>query len=154
MAKRGETFEPTPDERFMVHTLTSHGISHSVICSMIRRREGGITEKTLRKHFRAQLDGGREVVKATLIVSLIRAGNSGNVAAIKYWLALFGGPEFKLQSGDADIPAGVAAGTTTIVIHGGLPTITHTMDEDDEDDAAPVNGHGTNGHSNGTNRPD
>jgi len=146
MARRGVTFEPTPEERFLVQTLSSHGISHGVIANVVRRSSGGITVKTLYKYFREDLNGGRETVKATLIAALIRAGISGNVNAIKYWMCLFGGPEWKVQpvSDDPSLPLGSSQpGTTTIVIHGGLPATVYHQPQigADEEEEEQSNGH-------------
>jgi hypothetical protein len=46
-------FEPTPDQRRTVKTMAGFGIPHTDIAPFI-----GIDTKTLRKHFREELDRG------------------------------------------------------------------------------------------------
>lgn len=61
-------FEPTAEQRELVEQLAAFGIPQPDIANFIRARNGkAITEKTLRKHFRAELDSGE--VKANVKVA-------------------------------------------------------------------------------------
>jgi hypothetical protein len=84
-------FEPTDSQRQLVQVLVSNGIAQRVIAHHL-----SIHEDTLRKHFRDELESGREHVEAALGAALVRAGLAGNVNAIRYWLCTHGGPEWKV----------------------------------------------------------
>lgn len=139
----------------MVQVLHAHGISHTTIARNIRSTEypHGIHQRTLTKAFKEELGNAREQVKAGLIASLIKSGLAGNVSAIKYWLGLFGGPEWRMTHLDPDAPNANANGNTTIIIRGGLPPVVISSDADEDEieglRAADIKPYGING-ANGT----
>lgn len=150
-------FVPTREQRWVVQVLHAHGFSHRFIARKIGIDENGkptaIGERTLRKAFKDDLADAHLQVKAAMVATLVRTGLNGNVSAMKYWLACFGGPEWRIPAGaDGELPASQGIGQTTIVIRGGLPPVIHQgradmVEEDDDGDPPPrkTNGHGMNG---------
>jgi hypothetical protein len=132
-ARRTRAYIPTDDERFLVTVLHRHGISQKVIAQYVNREQGGIDQKTLRKVFRRELNDAVERVKANMIAALVRSALNGNVSAQKFWLARFGGPEWRApdyRDDDDDLPPGTVpagaleeagGGGMVITIIGGLP---------------------------------
>ncbi len=84
---------PSPTDRRVVELLAAEGIPQSQICRVLE-----IDEKTLRKHFRRELDRGAAKLEAALIGHLLRltSGNDGvALRAIKFALqSRFGWSEF------------------------------------------------------------
>ncbi|WFT88020.1 helix-turn-helix domain-containing protein [Rhizobium leguminosarum] len=80
-------------QRRLVQMLASEGVPQAEICRVLE-----VSEKTLRKHFRRELDRGAAKLEAALIVHLLRiAGSRGAVAlkAIRFALqSRFGWSEF------------------------------------------------------------
>ena len=93
------TFEPTTEQRDMVEQLTAFGIPQSDIVNVIKDKNGKpITDRTLRKHFRQELDGG--AVKANLKVAKALFKNAttatdvypgGNPTSQIFWMKTRGG---------------------------------------------------------------
>ena len=80
-------FEPTPDQRRTVKTMAGFGIPHTDIAPFI-----GIDTKTLRKHFREELDRGTTEANAKVAQSLFQMATQGkNVAAAIFWMKARGG---------------------------------------------------------------
>lgn len=73
--------KPTPETTAQVEALSGYGIRHDEIAIYL-----GIDAKTLRKHYREQLDKG--VVKANVGVAraLHKNATEGNVTAQIFWL--------------------------------------------------------------------
>ena len=131
-------FVPTDAQRYLVKVLSTLGTPIEIIARYVAE-DGGIHERTLRKHFADEIATGREWVIAGLGVSVIRAGLSGDWRASVAYLARFGPPGWKLEHSDSDIPA--AATAMHIVIEGGLPQPKqHYEDEggDPVDDEQPT----------------
>jgi hypothetical protein len=84
-------FSPTLHQRQLVNVMRAHGDTLPIICTNL-----GISEKTLRKHFKVELADGFEQVKAAIGVSIVNAALKGNIYAAKYWLSCFGGPEWRV----------------------------------------------------------
>lgn len=84
---------PSETDRRLVQMLASEGVPQAEICRVLE-----VSEKTLRKHFRRELDRGAAKLEAALIVHLLRiAGSRGAVAlkAIRFALqSRFGWSEF------------------------------------------------------------
>ena len=59
------TFTPTNEERALVEQMSSVGIPQESICLVIR---DGIDDKTLRKHFRRELDTAAIRANAAVVV--------------------------------------------------------------------------------------
>jgi hypothetical protein len=91
-------FEPTPDQRRTVKTMAGFGIPHTDIAPFI-----GIDTKTLRKHFREELDRGMTEANAKVAQSLFHMATQGkNVAAAIFWMKARGGWREK-QEVDANL---------------------------------------------------
>lgn len=107
---------PTDKQRQLVQVLKANGSPHKVIAMVI-----GISEDTLTRHYRHELDNGFEQVKNMVGAALVKAALGGNIGAIRYWLACRGGPEWK-QRFDETVEGG---GNTTIIVRGGLASVQH-----------------------------
>jgi hypothetical protein len=80
-------FEPTPDQRRTVKTMAGFGIPQEDIAKFL-----GIDDKTLRKHFREELDRGVTEANAKVAQSLFQMATQGkNVAAAIFWMKARGG---------------------------------------------------------------
>jgi hypothetical protein len=79
----------------MVNTLAGCGVSHDYIALKL-----GIAPKTLRKHFRQELDTGAADANALVAQSLHAKAVNGNVVAAMFWL--------KCRAGWTDRPASEA----------------------------------------------
>ena len=89
---------PTDKTRQTVQVLKANGNTHRVIALVI-----GIDVNTLMKHYRDELDNGFAHVKAMMGAAVVQSGLRGNIGAQRYWLACFGGAEWKhkdLEDGD------------------------------------------------------
>lgn len=83
--KRGRgrpSFEPTDKERQLVESLSGFGLPHEDIALLVR---DGIDDKTLRKHFRRELDTGMTKANAKVVESLYQQAVGGNVTAAIWW---------------------------------------------------------------------
>ena len=86
--KRGRpTFKPTGKLREQVITLSSNGLPHIQIAPLI----GCSSPKTLRKHFRDELDIGKIKANAKVAGALYQSALEGNVKAQTFWLKTVGG---------------------------------------------------------------
>lgn len=76
------TFVPTDKERRLVRTIVAAGMPEEVVAQAI-----GIAPKTLRKHFRKELDRGFAVANAKVVESMFKQATGGkSVAATIFWL--------------------------------------------------------------------
>jgi hypothetical protein len=76
------SFAPTPEQRRMVHAMAGYGVPQDDIALVI-----GITSRTLRKHFRHELDVA--VIEANTRVAQClykQATTPGNIGASIFWL--------------------------------------------------------------------
>jgi len=99
-----QPFQPTREQRQVVHLLHSASFPHTFIAKKI-----GISVPTLHKYFRTELDDAHDEVKSSMIAAIARAANNGHWGAAKYWLATQGGPEWRVTEnrtigGDPDAP--------------------------------------------------
>lgn len=86
-------YEPTPDQRRTVKTMAGFGIPHTDIAPFI-----GIDTKTLRKHFREELDRGMTEANAKVAQSLFLMATQGkNVAAAIFWMKARAGWREKIE---------------------------------------------------------
>lgn len=75
-------FRPTADQRRQVETLSGWGIPQANICLLITGPGGQpISEHTLRKHFRAELDTGMVKANAAVIGNLWKHASKGTGSA-------------------------------------------------------------------------
>lgn len=76
-------FEPTDAQRRLVKSLVGIGVKQADIAPLVGIR----SEKTLRKHFREELDRGQTEANAKVMETLYRMATSGkDVAATLFWL--------------------------------------------------------------------
>ena len=97
-------YEPTPDQRRTVKTMAGFGIPHTDIAPFL-----GIDTKTLRKHFREELDRGMTEANAKVAQSLFQMATQGkNVAAAIFWMKARAGWREK-QEVDANVRSDMRA---------------------------------------------
>jgi hypothetical protein len=76
------SFKPTTEQKKIVEVMSGFGIQENAIASTI-----GVAPKTLRKHFRRELDNGITTANAAVIQSLFRSATSGKCpAAAMFWV--------------------------------------------------------------------
>jgi hypothetical protein len=95
-------FAPTNKQRQTVEVLVANGNSQRVIALVI-----GCDRTTLRKHFREELRDGREVLGAQMGLAIVRAGLAGDWRAAAYWLARFGGSQWRLPSPRIEVASSI-----------------------------------------------
>lgn len=77
-------FKPTKDQRTLVGIMAGCGFKHELIAERV-----GIDDKTLRKHFRAELDEGKANANAIVAQSLFKKATgdgSQSVTAAIFWM--------------------------------------------------------------------
>ena len=72
---------PTAEPRKLVQTMAAAGIQSEAICLVI-----GVSGKTLRKHYRAELDTAVTRANAMVASSLYMKAIKGNVVAQIFWV--------------------------------------------------------------------
>jgi hypothetical protein len=72
---------PDPSQRRQVEALAAYGIPEADISGVV-----GIDPKTLRKHYREELDLGETKANAQVASFLFNAAKNGNVTAQIFWL--------------------------------------------------------------------
>ncbi len=79
---QGVAFQPTDEQRRTVRAMSGFGVPHGDIGTLL-----DIDPKTLRKHFRHELDRGSIEATAKVGQSLFRMATEGNnVAAAIFWM--------------------------------------------------------------------
>jgi len=73
---------PTDEQRLLVKKLAAAGATHEAIALMVNIR----SPKTLRKHFREELDRGTAEANAKVAGALFNKAMAGDVNAQKFWL--------------------------------------------------------------------
>lgn len=89
-------FEPTEADRRLVSSLAGFGAPHEYIASQVINPQTGkpMTAKTLRVHFRAELDNGADKTNALVAQSLFKHATGtgkGAVAAAIFWMKVRAG---------------------------------------------------------------
>ena len=79
-------FKPTDEQREQVIALSSNGLPHIQIARIV-----GCAPKTLRKHFREELNIGKIQANAKVAGALYQSALNGNVKAQTFWLKMVGG---------------------------------------------------------------
>lgn len=83
----GVLYDPTEEQRRTVKAMAGFGVPQDDIANYLE-----IDPKTLRKHFRRELDGGTLEANAKVAQSLFNMATSGkNVAAAIFWMKARGG---------------------------------------------------------------
>tara|TARA_R110000751_G_scaffold138645_1_gene242260 strand:- start:108 stop:497 length:390 start_codon:yes stop_codon:yes gene_type:complete len=76
------SFKPTDEERKLVEQMCAVGIPQESICLVVR---DGIDDKTLRKHFRRELDTAKIKANAKVGGALFNKIMNGDTAAGIFW---------------------------------------------------------------------
>ena len=80
-------FKPTDEQREQVIAMSSNGVPHRQQAPLI----GCSSPKTLRKHFREELNIGKIQANAKVAGALYQSALEGNVKAQTFWLKTVGG---------------------------------------------------------------
>jgi hypothetical protein len=99
---RKQPFKPTDDERMLVEQMSAVGIPQESICLIIR---DGIDDKTLRKHFRKELDTALVKANAKVSGSLYNKAINGDTSSIIWWEKTRQG---RREGADVNITGGLA----------------------------------------------
>jgi len=76
------SFKPTEEERKLVEQMTAVGIPQESVCKVVR---DGIDDKTLRKHFRKELDTAKIKANAKIGGTLFNKAINGDTTAAIFW---------------------------------------------------------------------
>jgi transposase len=75
------SFQATDEQRRMVKSLAAYGIKQDGIAKML-----GLSSRTLRKHFRDELDRGGLEANSQVAQALFKKAVAGNTTAQIFWL--------------------------------------------------------------------
>jgi len=109
------TFKPTDDERKMVEQMIAVGIPQESVARVIR---GGIDPKTLRKHFREELDTASTRANAKIGGTLFNKAIGGDTTAAIWWSKTRMGWSEKMNHGFTDSEGKDVAVTVNFVSNG------------------------------------
>jgi hypothetical protein len=112
MAGGRPSYNPSDKDRSMVKTMTGYGIPQLDIARILK-----IDLKTLRKHFRDELDIGATTANTAMVQNLYKKAmgdGPASVAATIFWLKVRAGWSEKTLQDDSEKGS-------TIKIIGGLP---------------------------------
>jgi hypothetical protein len=88
LRRRGRpSFDPTDEQRRQVEAMVGYGMPEAQIARLIHnpQTKRTIDEKTLRLHFRSEIDTGQVKANAAVAQSLHRMAINGVVAAAIFW---------------------------------------------------------------------
>jgi predicted transcriptional regulator len=71
---------PTDEQRRLVDTTSGLGLPHEQIAALI-----GIDDKTLRKHYRKELDDGKAKANTQIAKTLYNKALAGDTTALIWW---------------------------------------------------------------------
>jgi len=77
-------WNPTPKDRRLIETMVAGGIDQDRIAAAFK-----IAPKTLRKHCRAELNGGAERANGAVIASMFNMATAGRPAHVRFQAARF-----------------------------------------------------------------
>ena len=97
-------FKPTAEKREQVITMSSNGVPHRQQAPLI----GCSSPKTLRKHFREELNIGKIQANAKVAGALYQSALNGNVKAQTFWLKTVSGWQ---EKGEVEIVSEGELGT-------------------------------------------
>ena len=97
-------FKPTAEKREQVITMSSNGVPHRQQAPLI----GCSSPKTLRKHFREELNIGKIQANAKVAGALYQSALNGNVKAQTFWLKTVSGWQ---EKGEVEIVSESELGT-------------------------------------------
>ena len=75
------SFEPTEEQRRQVKLLTAFGNTQQQVASLLK-----VSDRTLRKHFRAELDNGAAEANNQIAQALFKKAKDGDTTAQIFWL--------------------------------------------------------------------
>jgi hypothetical protein len=131
--RRGnQPFVPTDDQRYVVSMIAAHGTQQAIIAKIMR-----ISEQTLRRFFRAELDEAFEQLKGRIQGTVASRALQGDMGAAKFWLARYC-PEWRLAKEVTD-PSDVGAHPeSTEVVHFYMPPNGRDQPDPEDEDEAPI----------------
>ena len=91
------THEVTDEMRTMVENMARIGVPQLRICEIV-----GMSAKTLRRHFRVELDYGSDLATSEVSATLFELAKGGNVAACIFWMKARAGWSEKLAIVDGE----------------------------------------------------
>jgi hypothetical protein len=71
---------PTDEQKKLVESTSGLGLPHEQIASLV-----GIDDKTLRKHYRKELDEGKAKANSQIAKTLYSKATSGDTTALIWW---------------------------------------------------------------------
>ena len=74
-------YKKTEEDAKNVEALTIAGVPQKLICEILK-----ISEPTLRKHYRSELDTSKAKANAVISQALFKQARDGNIAAQIFWL--------------------------------------------------------------------
>lgn len=96
-----EPFVATQKERENVSLWSAYGHTYEWMCARIKRNGRPISEDTLVRHFRTEIDEGVKYANAELGGVLYAQAKSGNVRALEQWFDRKGGADWKRRTEQA-----------------------------------------------------
>ena len=75
-----DAHEPTPETQRLVESSSGLGLPHESIAVLV-----GIDDKTLRKHYRAELDMGKAKANGQIAKTLFQKATSGDTTSLIWW---------------------------------------------------------------------
>ena len=90
----------TPEQRNLVTVLRANGVALKSIARVV-----GLSDKTVKRHCRAELEAAHEDLTARMGATLVRIALAGNVNALKFWLATRGGAGWRIPKDAVDAAA-------------------------------------------------
>lgn len=117
--------EPTKTTRELVQLHTIAGTTQETIASII-----GIDPKTLRKHYRDELDQSKAKANATIGGALFNKAKSGDTAAMIFWMKTQAGWK-ETKATEITSPDGSLNPSIIQIV---APSIDHVEDDDDNEE--------------------
>ena len=112
-------FKPTDQDRRLVEKMGAVGVPHESIALVIR---DGIDDKTLRKHFRRELDTAKVKANAKIGGKLFSMAMAGNVPALIFWAKTrMGWKETTVLEGNEKAPPALNVEVTFVKAKDGRP---------------------------------
>jgi len=93
-------FIPTNDDRKTVEIMTACGFNHAQVCNQLGPT--GLSEKTLIKYFRRELDTAVDKANARMGAKAYQMGLGGSERMVQYWLNCRAGWKDTADSGQTD----------------------------------------------------
>ena len=108
--------EPTRSQREMVQLYAAVGTRHDDIARVL-----GIDPKTLRKHYRNELDLAAVRANATIGGALFNKAKDGDTASMIFWMKTRGGPGWRERQDVNHVSEDGSMSPTRIIIEAASP---------------------------------